>query len=80
MAKYEDKDSVKCSFCGKSQDMVNRIVAGPGVFICNECVNVCLDILKEELGVYSEAQGQTDATGINLYKPHEIKEYLPLKA
>lgn len=48
MAKYDDKDMVKCSFCGKTQDMVNRIVAGPGVFICNECIELCREIVEED--------------------------------
>ena len=51
MAKYDDKDTVKCSFCGKSQDMVNRIVAGPGVFICNECIALCQEIIDDDVDV-----------------------------
>ena len=41
MAKYEDNKSVKCSFCGKTQENVKKIVAGPGVYICDECIKVC---------------------------------------
>ena len=40
--------SIKCSFCGKSQDAVERIIAGPGVFICNECINICTNILEDD--------------------------------
>ena len=40
--------NVKCSFCGKSQDAVERIIAGPGVFICDECIKVCTNILEDE--------------------------------
>ena len=42
-------DSVHCSFCGKSQDEVKKIVAGPGVYICNECVALCQEIIDQEL-------------------------------
>ena len=48
MARYDDKKQVKCSFCGKTQDQVNRIVAGPGVYICNECIELCSEIIEEE--------------------------------
>ncbi|MBR4110977.1 MAG: ATP-dependent Clp protease ATP-binding subunit ClpX [Clostridia bacterium] len=48
MAKFEDKKTVKCSFCGKSQDAVRRIIAGPGVYICNECVDLCSNIVEEQ--------------------------------
>ena len=70
-------DELRCSFCNKRQSAVEKLIQGPNnVFICNECVHVCLDILKEELGVYTEGEGETEATGINLLKPQEIKEYL----
>ncbi len=45
----EDKNAVVCSFCGKSQDQVKKIVAGPGVYICNECIDLCKKIVDEEL-------------------------------
>ncbi|OQB23468.1 MAG: ATP-dependent Clp protease ATP-binding subunit ClpX [Firmicutes bacterium ADurb.Bin182] len=50
MPKYEDRGPVKCSFCGKSQDEVHRIIAGPGVYICNECVELCQEIYEEDVG------------------------------
>lgn len=59
-----------CSFCGKSSDMVNRLIAGPGVFICDECVKVCNTILQEEDAV--EADDFLD----EVPTPKEIKEYL----
>ena len=46
MAKSEK--NIKCSFCGKSQDAVDRIIAGPGVFICDECIKICSNILEDE--------------------------------
>ena len=71
-------EELRCSFCNKRQSAVEKLIQGPNnVFICNECVNVCLDILHEELGVYKESHGETEASGgINLLKPHEIKAYL----
>ena len=45
MAKKDDSQ-VKCSFCGKSQEEVNRLIAGPGVYICDECIEVCFEILE----------------------------------
>ena len=48
MSKYEDKRQLKCSFCGKTQDQVRRLIAGPNVYICDECVGICSEILDEE--------------------------------
>src|SRR5690625_4164602 len=47
MAKYEDKQ-LRCSFCGKPQDQVRRLIAGPNVYICNECIELCQEIIEEE--------------------------------
>jgi ATP-dependent protease Clp ATPase subunit len=41
-------DMLKCSFCGKAQDMVVKLIAGPGVYICDECIDLCNDIIEEE--------------------------------
>ncbi len=49
MAKTEDKSNVRCSFCGKAQEEVHRIIAGPGVNICNECVELCREIIEEDV-------------------------------
>ncbi len=66
---------VKCSFCGKSQEAVDRVIAGPGVYICDECIKVCNNILEEE--IYEDAE-MTYTTKIEnkLPKPAEIKEVL----
>lgn len=48
MPKYEDKGPIKCTFCGKSQEDVHRVIAGPGVYICNECVELCREIIEED--------------------------------
>lgn len=45
-----DRNNYKCSFCGKSQEMVRKLIAGPGVYICDECVELCTEIVEEELG------------------------------
>ncbi len=44
----DTKDTLFCSFCGKSQYEVKKLIAGPAVFICNECVELCIDVIKEE--------------------------------
>ena len=71
MAKFgEGGDLVKCSFCGKSQKQVKKLIAGPGVYICDECIDLCNDIIAEEL---------TESTELNfeeLPKPREIFEFL----
>jgi ATP-dependent Clp protease ATP-binding subunit ClpX len=70
MAKYDDKNALKCSFCGKSQDQVRRLIAGPGVYICDECIELCSEIIAEEL----EEKNQVDIS--SLPKPQEIKNHL----
>lgn len=53
MPKYEDRRQVKCSFCGKAQEQVKRLVAGPGVYICDECITLCNEIVGDEVEEYS---------------------------
>jgi ATP-dependent Clp protease ATP-binding subunit ClpX len=75
MAKNDNNRGVYCSFCGKSQDQVERLIAGPSAYICNECVRVCLDILsdeEEERGDLSSALEMPD----HLPSPKEIKAVL----
>ena len=55
MAKNDEKRSVRCSFCGKHQDQVRRLIAGPGAYICNECVQLCMSILEDEGELTQEA-------------------------
>lgn len=72
MANAENNSTnISCSFCGKSQDEVIKIVAGPGVFICNECVDLCKDIMEEELMGDSAPKSLEE-----LPKPTEIRETL----
>lgn len=69
----KNSDNIKCSFCNKTQDQVRKLIAGPaGVYICDECVEICADIVEEE---YEEAPAETEME-INLLKPVEIKEFL----
>ncbi len=71
MFKFSDeKGQLKCSFCGKTQEQVRKLVAGPGVYICDECIELCNEIIEEEVGEDSEF-GQ-----IELPKPQEIKHVL----
>ena len=51
-----------CSFCGKSHSEVKKLIAGPGVYICNECINVCSDIMQKELANISKDSGDGDQT------------------
>lgn len=66
----KDEKTLYCSFCGKSQHEVKKLIAGPSVFICDECVTLCTDIIKEELVETEESSDK------KLLKPHEIKEIL----
>ena len=76
MAKSDDKNMVCCSFCGKSQNQVHRMLAGMnGAFICDACVGLCSEIMEEEDDVAVPAEYAEDQ-GINLLKPKEIKEFL----
>ncbi|MFV9511098.1 ATP-dependent protease ATP-binding subunit ClpX [Tepidibacillus sp. LV47] len=71
MFKFSDeKGTLKCSFCGKSQDQVRKLVAGPGVYICDECIELCNEIIEEEIGT------EEDLTLQDVPKPLEIKDFL----
>jgi ATP-dependent protease Clp ATPase subunit len=63
-------DLLKCSFCGKSQKQVRKLIAGPGVYICDECIDLCNEIIEEELAETSEVKLD------ELPKPTAIREYL----
>ena len=71
MAKFGDGgDLLKCSFCGKSQKQVKKLIAGPGVYICDECIDLCNEIIEEELSQSTEVRFD------DLPKPREIYDYL----
>lgn len=73
MAKNEERKSVRCSFCGKHQEQVTRIIAGPGAYICNECVHLCLNIL-DDMSI-PESHSHPDMPDI-IPNPKEIKVVL----
>ncbi len=66
----DEKGQLKCSFCGKTQDQVRKLVAGPGVYICDECIELCTEIVEEELGTEEEVEFK------DVPKPKEIYEIL----
>ncbi len=71
MFKFNDeKGNLKCSFCGKPQEQVRKLVAGPGVYICDECIELCSEIVVEELGIEEEIEFQ------DIPKPKEILSIL----
>ena len=74
MSKYDENKQLQCSFCGKPQSQVNRLVAGPGVYICDECIQVCQEILNQQYeteGLQTEQKAQ-----YKLPKPKEITQIL----
>lgn len=75
MAKFEDRKILRCSFCGKTQDQVKRLIAGPNVYICNECIELCLSILEDE-DVYERPQPSKEEKSITLSRPSEMKKML----
>jgi ATP-dependent Clp protease ATP-binding subunit ClpX len=70
VAKFGDSDLLKCSFCGKSQKQVKKLIAGPGVYICDECIDLCNEIIEEELSETSDIKLE------ELPKPREIYDFL----
>ena len=66
MANKKITNNIRCSFCGKPQEMVKKIIAGPNVFICDECINVCNNIMDNE--VYEDEKGYTDVKSENSYR------------
>ena len=71
---FDENKQLKCSFCGKPQSQVNRLVAGPGVYICDECIHICTEILKEN--VDDGMEGPKGEHAYKLPKPKEISEIL----
>src|SRR5690554_2221966 len=66
----EEKGQLKCSFCGKTQEQVRKLVAGPGVYICDECIDLCAEIVEEELGI------DQDIEFTDVPKPQDIAAIL----
>ncbi|MEN6313516.1 MAG: ATP-dependent Clp protease ATP-binding subunit ClpX [Clostridiaceae bacterium] len=71
MSRYDEKKQLKCSFCGKTQEQVKRLVAGPGVYICDECIELCSEIIEEEF-----EETKADAEINDIPKPKDIKAIL----
>ena len=69
-SRIDDKKQPRCSFCNKTQDQVRKLIAGPNAFICDECVDICMEIIEDEM-----EEDQNDAD-FNLLKPVEIKNFL----
>ena len=66
-------DKIRCSFCGKTQDQVRKLIAGTdNVYICDDCIELCSEILEEE---FADQEKGPDFSGINLLKPKEIKNF-----
>src|SRR5210317_2231423 len=72
MTLSETSDLLKCTFCGKSQKQVRKLIAGPSVYICDECIELCNEIIEEELG----QQVAESTESLELPTPKEIKSFL----
>src|SRR5580765_3155849 len=66
-------DTLRCSFCGKSQNEVKKLIAGPTVYICNECIDICNEIISDD------QQAESVASRPPLPKPNEIKAFLGVR-
>lgn len=69
--RVDERKQLRCSFCNKSQDQVRKLIAGPNVYICDECIDLCSEIIEEEF-----EDREIDEDTINLLKPREIKDFL----
>ena len=76
MAKNDQSKNIKCSFCGKTQDVAERIIAGPGVYICDECVKICNNILEDDMYEADELTYTLNEEEEKLLTPVQIKEIL----
>lgn len=76
MSKEPERKDVCCSFCGKSQNEVKKLIAGPGVYICDECIELCYDLVDEEIGEIDLSTSFGGPGEIDLLTPMEIKERL----
>ena len=74
MANKNINQNIKCSFCGKPQEMVKRIVAGPNAYICDECISICNNIIEDEH--YEDEMGYEEIKSEDIPTPAEIKGIL----
>ncbi len=71
------EERIRCSFCGKTDGQVRKLIAGPsGAYICDECVDICAEIIEEELREEEEVYQEEETQEINLLKPVELKKFL----
>ena len=68
--RVEERKKLRCSFCNKSQEQVRKLIAGPNVYICDECIDICSEIIQDEF------DNEMIDTDINLLTPKEIKDFL----
>ena len=73
MARNDDKKSIRCSFCGKPQSLVDRLIAGNGSYICDECIRLCMSIIDEGYQPESVSTADVDLSADRLPKPAEIR-------
>ena len=76
MARNDDKKSIRCSFCGKPQSLVDRLIAGNGSYICDECIRLCMSIIDEGYQPESVSTADVDLSADRLPTPKEIKDML----
>ncbi|MCQ2547081.1 MAG: ATP-dependent Clp protease ATP-binding subunit ClpX [Clostridia bacterium] len=76
MTKYDSNNEIRCSFCGKPRSQVNRLISGNGVYICDECIQLCVDVLDEEQKQDMTEDGVILGEPVDLPKPKEIDEIL----
>ena len=76
MARNDDKKSIRCSFCGKPQSLVDRLIAGNGSYICDECIRLCMSIIDEGYQPESVSTADVDLSADRLPKPAEIRANL----
>lgn len=76
MANKDENRTLKCSFCGKQQNKVRKLVAGPGVYICDECISICASIIEEELGMRTVTPEAPVQAPESLPTPKQLKEVL----
>ena len=73
MAKMEDQRELRCSFCGKMQNQVQRLIAGPGVCICNECVELCQSVLEDDMPASRSSRPQRQEQQIEAFRREEAR-------
>ena len=74
MSKETSTDKLNCSFCGKVQDEVKKLIAGPSVYICNECVDLCNDIIEEEIKNDEDSPYEELLSPLEIY--NQLDEYV----